>query len=100
MMGESSEIALTYARIFLRELEPKNEFLDHVALLQQALGPRLPESEHSTQAHIHMNMPEGAIPKELLASVFESWGYTASCPGGWAICRSNNDISFAPRYPS
>lgn len=44
VMGESSEIALTYARIFLRELEPKNEFLDH--------------------AHIHMNMPEGAIPKD------------------------------------
>jgi len=44
VMGESSEIALTYARIFLRELEPKNEFLDH--------------------AQIHMNMPEGAIPKD------------------------------------
>ena len=27
-MGESSEIALTYAKIFLRELSPKNDFLD------------------------------------------------------------------------
>ena len=73
-MGESSEIALTYARIFLRELEPKNEFLDHVALLH-CTRPRLPESDakahekHSTQAQIHMNMPEGAIPKEPLAGV-------------------------------
>mmetsp|Transcript_3856 Transcript_3856/g.9187 ORF Transcript_3856/g.9187 Transcript_3856/m.9187 type:complete len:811 (-) Transcript_3856:36-2468(-) len=44
VMGESSEIALTYAKIFLRELEPKNEFLD--------------------MAYIHMNMPEGAISKD------------------------------------
>ena len=28
VMGESSEIALTYAKIFLRELSPKNDFLD------------------------------------------------------------------------
>ena len=27
-MGESSEIALTYAKIFLRELCPQNDFLD------------------------------------------------------------------------
>eukprot|EP00435_Cladocopium_sp_Y103_P009207 s2963_g2.t1 len=39
VMGESSEIALTYAKIFLRELSPKNDFLD--------------------TAYIHMNMPEG-----------------------------------------
>lgn len=44
VMGESSEIALTYAKIFLRELSPKNDFLD--------------------TAYIHMNMPEGATPKD------------------------------------
>lgn len=31
VMGESSEIALTYAKIFLRELSPKNDFLDTAA---------------------------------------------------------------------
>jgi len=44
VMGESSDIALTYARIFLRELEPSNGFLD--------------------EASMHMNMPEGATPKD------------------------------------
>eukprot|EP00931_Biecheleriopsis_adriatica_P042948 TRINITY_DN2450_c0_g2_i1.p1 TRINITY_DN2450_c0_g2~~TRINITY_DN2450_c0_g2_i1.p1 ORF type:complete len:994 (-),score=206.88 TRINITY_DN2450_c0_g2_i1:37-3018(-) len=44
VMGESSEIALTYSRVFLRELEPQNDFLD--------------------SASIHMNMPEGATPKD------------------------------------
>lgn len=44
VMGESSEIAMTYARLFLREIEPPNDFLD--------------------TAHVHMNMPEGAIPKD------------------------------------
>ncbi|CAK9100028.1 unnamed protein product [Durusdinium trenchii] len=44
VMGESSEIALTYAKIFLRELSPQNDFLD--------------------TAFIHMNMPEGATPKD------------------------------------
>jgi len=44
VMGESSDIALTYARIFLRELEPPNDFLDSAA--------------------VHMNMPEGATPKD------------------------------------
>merc|ERR1711953_1185998 len=40
----SSEIALTYARMFLREVDEPNEFLDVAAM--------------------HMNMPEGATPKD------------------------------------
>jgi len=44
VMGESSDIALTYARIFLRELSPSNGFLD--------------------EASMHMNLPEGATPKD------------------------------------
>mmetsp|Transcript_89695 Transcript_89695/g.187333 ORF Transcript_89695/g.187333 Transcript_89695/m.187333 type:complete len:1048 (-) Transcript_89695:209-3352(-) len=44
VMGESSEIALTYARMFLKELNPGNTFLD--------------------EASMHMNMPEGAVPKD------------------------------------
>jgi len=44
VMGESSDIALTYARMFLREIEPPNHFLD--------------------EANMHMNMPEGAVPKD------------------------------------
>eukprot|EP00930_Biecheleria_cincta_P083124 TRINITY_DN72757_c0_g1_i1.p1 TRINITY_DN72757_c0_g1~~TRINITY_DN72757_c0_g1_i1.p1 ORF type:complete len:990 (+),score=201.93 TRINITY_DN72757_c0_g1_i1:25-2994(+) len=44
VMGESSEIAMTYARLFLREIDSPNDFLD--------------------TAHVHMNMPEGAIPKD------------------------------------
>lgn len=34
-MGESSEIALTYAKIFLRELSPQNDFLDTVPGLDE-----------------------------------------------------------------
>lgn len=44
VMNESSEIALTYARMFLREVEPPNNFLD--------------------EASMHMNLPEGATPKD------------------------------------
>jgi Lon-like ATP-dependent protease len=44
VMNESSEIALTYSRLFLRELAPKNSFLD--------------------DAHIHLHVPEGATPKD------------------------------------
>jgi len=44
VMNESSEISLTYARLFVRELNPKNSFLD--------------------DAHIHLNVPEGAVPKD------------------------------------
>merc|ERR1719401_1044545 len=44
VMNESSEIALTYARMFLREVEPPNVFLEEAAM--------------------HMNMPEGATPKD------------------------------------
>merc|ERR1712151_1185950 len=43
-MGESSDIALSYARMFLREVDEPNEFLDVAAM--------------------HMNMPEGATPKD------------------------------------
>merc|ERR1719436_2227394 len=43
-MNESSEIALTYARMFLREVDEPNDFLDEAAM--------------------HMNMPEGATPKD------------------------------------
>jgi Lon-like ATP-dependent protease len=44
VMNESSEISLTYARLFVRELNPKNSFLD--------------------DAYIHLNVPEGAVPKD------------------------------------
>lgn len=44
VMNESSEIALTYARSFLREVEPPNSFLD--------------------EAVMHVNLPEGATPKD------------------------------------
>lgn len=44
VMSESSEIALTYARMFLREVEPPNDFLD--------------------EASMHMNLPEGATAKD------------------------------------
>jgi len=44
VMNESSEISLTYARLFVRELNPGNSFLD--------------------DAHIHINVPEGATPKD------------------------------------
>lgn len=44
VMSESSDIALTYARMFLSEVDAPNEFLD--------------------EASMHMNMPEGATPKD------------------------------------
>jgi Lon-like ATP-dependent protease len=44
VMNESSEISLTYARLFVRELSPRNSFLD--------------------DAHLHLNVPEGAVPKD------------------------------------
>jgi len=44
VMNESSEISLTYARLFARELDPKLSFLDEAAL--------------------HLHVPEGATPKD------------------------------------
>lgn len=44
VMSESSSISLTYARLFLAELQPTNSFLD--------------------EAFIHLNVPEGATPKD------------------------------------
>lgn len=44
VMSESSQISLTYSRIFVRELDPTNSFLD--------------------EAHIHLHVPEGATPKD------------------------------------
>jgi len=44
VMTESSEISLTYARLFARELNPKNSYLD--------------------DAHLHLNVPEGSVPKD------------------------------------
>lgn len=44
VMGESSDIALSYARMFLREVDEPNLFLD--------------------EASMHMNFPEGAISKD------------------------------------
>jgi Lon-like ATP-dependent protease len=44
VMEESSQISHTYARLFVRELDATNSFLD--------------------QAHVHLNVPEGAIPKD------------------------------------
>jgi len=44
VMGESSEIALTYARMFVREVAPTNSFLEEAAM--------------------HVNVPEGATPKD------------------------------------
>jgi Lon-like ATP-dependent protease len=44
VMSESSEIALTYSRIFVREVDPSNIFLDEAAM--------------------HVNVPEGATPKD------------------------------------
>merc|ERR1719238_397068 len=43
-MSESSEIALMYARMFVQEVEPTNEFLEEAAM--------------------HVNVPEGATPKD------------------------------------
>jgi Lon-like ATP-dependent protease len=44
VMSESSQISHTYARLFARELDPINSFLD--------------------EAHVHLHVPEGAIPKD------------------------------------
>jgi len=44
VMSESSSISLTYARLFMRELDPSNGFLD--------------------EAKIHLHVPEGATPKD------------------------------------
>lgn len=44
VMNESSSISLTYARMFIRELDPERSFLD--------------------KAQIHLNVPEGATPKD------------------------------------
>jgi Lon-like ATP-dependent protease len=44
VMSESSAISHTYARLFLRELDNKNNYLD--------------------QAKVHINVPEGATPKD------------------------------------
>merc|ERR1719189_589684 len=44
VMNESSAISLSYARLFVRELDPANSFLD--------------------QAHVHLHVPEGATPKD------------------------------------
>ncbi|CAK9074315.1 unnamed protein product [Durusdinium trenchii] len=44
VMSESSSISLTYARLFMRELDPTNTFLD--------------------VANIHLHVPEGATPKD------------------------------------
>mmetsp|Transcript_149751 Transcript_149751/g.462387 ORF Transcript_149751/g.462387 Transcript_149751/m.462387 type:complete len:221 (+) Transcript_149751:1057-1719(+) len=44
VMSESSAVSLTYARLFMRELDRSNAFLD--------------------DAKIHLNVPEGAVPKD------------------------------------
>lgn len=44
VMSESSSISLTYARLFIRELDPLIGFLD--------------------EARVHLNVPEGATPKD------------------------------------
>jgi len=44
VMSESSAVALTYARLFMREFNPSNHYLD--------------------DARIHLNVPEGAVPKD------------------------------------
>jgi len=44
VMSESSSVSLTYARLFARELDPANSFLD--------------------EARIHLNVPEGSVPKD------------------------------------
>merc|ERR1719281_2217014 len=43
-MNESSMVSLTFARLFVRELDPGNGYLD--------------------DAQIHLNVPEGGIPKD------------------------------------
>jgi len=44
VMGESSRIAHTYARVKLHEIDPKNDFLE--------------------TAEVHLHVPEGATPKD------------------------------------
>ncbi|KEP61278.1 UNVERIFIED_CONTAM: Lon protease family protein [Hammondia hammondi] len=44
VMSESSEIALTFCRVFVRRIEPSNSFLE--------------------TAQIHLHVPEGATPKD------------------------------------
>ncbi|AFZ79248.1 ATP-dependent protease La, putative [Theileria equi strain WA] len=44
VMTESSQIALTYCKTFIRRFQPNNIFLD--------------------EAHIHVHVPEGATPKD------------------------------------
>nr|CEL77202.1 TPA: lon protease, putative [Toxoplasma gondii VEG] len=44
VMSESSEIALTFCRVFVRRIEPRNSFLE--------------------TAQIHLHVPEGATPKD------------------------------------
>lgn len=44
VMTESSQIALTYCKTFVRKHQPRNMFLD--------------------EAHIHVHVPEGATPKD------------------------------------
>jgi Lon-like ATP-dependent protease len=44
VMTESSSISLTFAKHFVSELDPSNEFLD--------------------SARVHLNVPEGAVPKD------------------------------------
>jgi len=44
VMAESSAVSLSYARLFVRELDPGNAYLD--------------------EARIHLNVPEGAVPKD------------------------------------
>lgn len=44
VMNESTEISLTYSRLFVRELDENNSYVD--------------------DAHIHLNVPEGAVPKD------------------------------------
>merc|ERR1719230_2351577 len=43
-MAESSSVSLTFARLFVRELDPGNTFLD--------------------EARMHLNVPEGGVPKD------------------------------------
>merc|ERR1719444_84725 len=43
-MSESSAISLTYSRLFMRELNPHSSYLEETA--------------------IHLNVPEGAVPKD------------------------------------
>lgn len=60
-MNESSAVSLTYARLFVRELDRRNSFLE--------------------QARIHLNVPEGAVPKDgpsagvTMASAFMSLAF-------------------------